>query len=325
MKNKNNLIIITLLVISVSAIFWNINKQQTGNNTNKAPPEVPERANSCETDIVKAFDKNGTSKVSNQVQNTKLIWKDKKYETFVLDCPNEEESYNKVFLMKNSEGKIIFSMTDERFDKAEIKDINKDSIAELIVTHGNSGNCFNCQGQSVFQIVNDTVKDLIPDLPKAEGSRYSNIYLSDINGDGIEDIMLRDDSWEMHDGFFHSNSPSHVQIITWKDGEYQPAGEMFSKYYLNQISERNKELNKLLKSKETGLNDIISLAIENYWDYQEMGKNDEGYSNFILETSLETLPKTLVTSDSDKIWLLGIRNEIEKEYKEARPTIMPLY
>jgi len=137
--------------------------------------------------------------------------------------------------------------------------------------------------------------------------------------------MLRDDSWEMHEGFFHSNSPSHTQILTWNNGEYQQGGEMFSKYYLNQISERNKEVTKLLKSKNTGLNDIVSLAIENYWDSQEIGRNDEGYANFILQTNLETLPKTIAINDSDKIWLLGIRNEIEKEYKEARPTITPLY
>jgi len=326
MSNKIKLAIPLVLILSVLIVFFGNNNS---NNSNRGAPaalsEDPGRANSCETDIVKAFDKNETLKVSNQAQNTKLNWEDKKYETFVLDCPNEEESFNKVFLLTNSEDKVIFSMTDERFDKAEIKDINKDNIAELVVAHGNSGNCINCSGISVFQVINDTVKDLFPDLAKPEGSIYSNVWLTDVNNDGIEDVLVTDDSWELHDGFFHANSPSHIQIITWKEGKYQPAGEMFSKYYLNQISERNKELNKLLKSKETGINDIVSLAIENYWDYQEIGKNDEGYANFILQTNLENLPKTITINDSDKIWLLGIRNEIEKEYKEARPTIMPLY
>ncbi|MDD4382965.1 MAG: hypothetical protein PHD49_02395 [Candidatus Shapirobacteria bacterium] len=325
-SNKIKLAIPLVLILSVLIVFFGNNNS---NNSNRGVPEALSgdlgRANKCETEIVKAFDKNETLKLSKQVQNTKLIWKDKKYETFVLDCPNEEESFNKVFLLTNSEGKIIFSMTDERFDKAEIKDINKDSLAELVVAHGNSGNCFNCQGQSVFQITNDAVKNLLSDLPKPEGSEYANVWLSDINNDGIEDIMLRDSSWEMHEGFFHSNSPSHTQILTWNDGEYRLDGEMFSKFYLNQINERNKEITKLLKGKNTGLNDIVSLAIENYWDYQEIGKNDEGYANFILQTNLETLPKTITISDSDKIWLLGIRNEIEKEYKEARPTITPLY
>ena len=100
---------------------------------------------------------------------------------------------------------------------------------------------------------------------------------------------------------------------------------MFSKYYLNKISNRNKELDKLLKNKDVRLNDVVGLAIENFWDYQEIEMNDKAYANFILQTDINTLPKTTIINDSDKIWLQGIRDEIEKEYKEARPTIMMFY
>ena len=325
MKKIYIVLIILIALALVRLVFVSNSQNNTGNSAIMAPLGTPGRTYSCEAELVNAFNKNETLKISNQVQNTKLTWKDKKYETLVLDCPNEEESFNKVFLLKNDEDKIIFSMTDERFDKAEIRDINKDGVGELVINHGNSGNCWNCQGQSVFQINNDAVKNLFPDLLKPEGGEYANVWLSDVNNDGIEDVMVTDDSYELHDGFFHSNSPSHIQIITWKDGKYQPEGEMFSKYYLDQIESRNKDIQKLLKNKNTGLNDIVSLAIENYWDYKEIGRNDEGYANFILQTSLENLPKIIAVSNSDKIWLLGIRNEIEKEYKDARPTIMPLY
>lgn len=327
MSNKIKLAIPLILILSILIVFFGNNNS---NNSNRGAPaalsEDPGRANSCETDIVKAFDKNETLKLSNQVQNTKLIWKDKKYETFVLDCPNEEESFNKVFLLKNSDGKIIFSMTDERFNKVEIKDINSDGLGELVIQHSNEGGCWLCSGASVFQITNDNVKDMFPDLPKAEGNRYSNIQmLGDIDKNGTEEILYLDDSWELDDGFFRSNAPRREIVLSWEDGKYLDNGVAFSKYYLNKINENNKAIKELSNNKDTTLNSIVGLAIENYWDYQEMGKNDEGYASFILQTSLETLPKTIAISDSDKIWLLGIRNEIEKEYKDARPTIMPLY
>lgn len=326
MSSKIKLAIPLVLVLSALIILFGNNK--TDNSNSGAPAalsEVPGRTYSCETELVNAFNKNETLKISNQVQNTKLVWKDKKYETLVLDCPNEEESFNKVFLLKNDDGKIIFSMTDERFDKSEIKDINRDGQPELIVTHGSSGNCWNCQGLSIFKIVNGDIKDMFPDLPRIDGAKYSNLWLRDINNDKIEEILVTDDSWENHEGFFHYNAPQRVLVLSWEDGEYLDNGEAFSKYYLTKIAENNKAMKDLYNSKDTTLNSLVSLAVENFWNYQEMGKNDEAYANFILQTNLETLPKTIAINKSDKIWLLGIRNEIEKEYKEARPTIMPLY
>lgn len=325
MSKKIKLAIPVVLVLSILiVIFGNYKTDNPNRLVPEALSEVPGRANSCETEIVKAFDKNEISKVSNQAQNTKLNWKDKKYQTFVLDCPNEKESFNKVFLLTNSEDKIIFSMTDERFDKVEIEDINGDGIAELIVTHTNSGNCWNCSGQSLFSIVNDTVKELLPDLPRSEGNKYANIWLRDINLDGTSEVIVIDDYWENYDGFIHANAPQRELVLSWEEGEYVDNGVAFSKYYLNKISENNKAI-KGISNKDTTINSVIGLALENFWNYQQIGKNDVAYANFILQTDLDTFPKTITINDSDKRWLLGIRNEIEKEYKEARPTIMTFY
>lgn len=332
MNKINKLIIYSVFgIVFVLFLRYILTTHTTGNISTAASPTPVQRAISCSAEISNLFQKNDKSLVKFQVQNSELVYGGQRYNTAVFDCPDESQSYLKVFLLSQSDNsgkeKILFSMEDEMFDKSEIRDINKDGLAELIVSHSNSGNCWLCGGSSVFQIdkVNGAVKDLLKDLPKPEGSSYANVAVSDLNNDGIDEVLLINNSWELSDGFNHANSPRNIEILSWSDGEYQYDGASFPKFYLNQISERDKDREKLLKSKDTQLSDIVKLAIENFNDNLEMGKTDEAYANFILETNIETLPKTITVSDTDKIWLLGIRNQIEEEYKANRPTIRPLY
>jgi hypothetical protein len=236
-----------------------------------------------------------------------------------FNCPNDKGS-PKVFLLTKiddkDQEKIIFSMEDEMFDKVRIKDINKDGIPELIVQHANLGNCWNCHGEFVFQIVNDTVKDMFSDWPIVEGYKYANVWVSESNNGVTDDILVTDDSWEGHDGFNHANAPSHTIALTWKDGEYQRDEKVFLKYYLGNISKRDEYRKKIINNPDTQLGELISLAVEDFWDYQEIGKNDEGYAKFIINTSYETIPSDFIISDEDKKMIEEVRVEIEKEYKE---------
>lgn len=325
MKNKNNLIIITILIVSVAAIFWNINKQQTDNNiTSEALPEDPQAAFNCAAETIKLYQQNDRQISTKQVDGGRLIWGKEKYNWMVFNCPNDDESSPRVFLLTKvddkDQEKIIFSMEDQRFDNVRIKDINKDGIPELIVQHANLGNCWNCHGEFVFQIVNDTVKDMFSEWPIVEGYKYSNVWVSESNNGGTDDILITDDSWEGHNGFSHADAPGHTIALTWKDGEYQRDEKEFLKYYLGNISKRDEYRKKIIKNPNTLLAEVISLAVEDFWDYQEIGKNDEGYAKFIINTSNETIPSNLMSEDSDKEWIEKIRVEIEREYKSQKPT-----
>jgi hypothetical protein len=321
MKNKNNLIIFSILVVSVFLIFSKLNKQQTDNNIPAASPEAPDAVFDCTAETIKLYQQNDRRISTKQVDGGRLIWGKEKYNWMTFECPNDDEASPRVFLLTKvddkDQEKIIFSMEDQRFDKVRIKDINKDGIPELIVQHANLGNCWNCQGEFVFQIVNDTVKDMFSDLPIVEGYKYANVWVSESNNGGTDDIMVVDDSWEGGHGWFcHASAPNHIIILSWKDGKYQRDGLVSSSYYLKNISGRDILRKKIFMDKNTTLEQIISLAIEDFWDYQEIEKNDEGFAKFILNTSPETIPSNFITNDEDKKMIQEVRVEIEKEYKE---------
>lgn len=325
MKKIYLILIILIVFFATKAFLQTPNIEEITNNSGgpAAPSEAPQAALDCKKVIIDLLDKNDQSLSKYQVKSKEITYKNQKYKTVVYKCPDEKESNQNVFVLIKEE-KILFSMTSERFDDINIRDINDDKSPELIITHWNGGECSTCVGQVAFKITNDGVKNILPEWLRSEEG-VSNFWLSDLDQDKKEEILINDDSWIFHDGFFKSNAPNHVTVLTWEDGEYQIGGEIFSKYYLNQISYRTKELNKLLKNKNIRLNDIVGLAVENFWDYMEIEQNDKAYANFILETNIDNLPKTIILTDSDKTWLSGIRDEIEKEYKDARPTIKLLY
>lgn len=319
MKNKNNLIVLSILIVSVFLIFFKLNKQQTDNNIPAASPEPQERAFDCAAETIKLYEQNDRRISTKQLDGGRLIWGKEKYNWMTFACPDDNEMSPRVFLLTKVDDKdkekIIFSMEDQRFDKVRIKDINKDGIPELIVEHANLGNCWNCHGEFVFQIVNGEVKDMFSDWPIVEGYKYANVWVSESTNGGTDDILITDDSWEGHNGFCHANAPGHTIALTWKDGKYQRDEKEFLKYYLNNISNRDEFRKKILKDRDTTLEEIISLAVEDFWDYREVGKNDEGYANFIINTSSETIPSNFITTDSDKKMIEEVRMEIEKEYK----------
>ena len=315
--------LITFVVIAASiALFTFVSKQskQTGNNTIAASPTPVKRAIDCSAESIDRFNKNDRKISSLQVNGGQIFWKKGKYNWMVFQCPDESQSYTNVFMLTDKNNKVLLTMEDERFDKTELRDINRDGLPELIISHSNSGNCFNCSGETVLQINNGAVKDLFPDLPKIDGAKYSNVWLKDVNNDGTEEILATDDSWENHDGFFHYNAPQRVVVLSWIDGEYLDNGIAFSKYYQNKIQDNNKTIKELSGNKDTTLNSIVSLAVENYWNYEEINQPELGWTTFQKQIDPASIPKTIKISDEEKTWLQGIKQEIEEEYKASKPT-----
>jgi hypothetical protein len=326
MKKVYIVLIVLIALALIRLVFVSNSQNNTGNSAIVAPPGTPGSTFNCSYELSTLITKNDTSIDEYLVKKNQLTWKDQMYDVSLFNCPDERQAYVKVFVFSkvdsSGDNKIMLTMEDETFNYSAIRDINDDGLAELIIDHSNGGNCWLCSGNSIFQIVGDNVVDLLKDLPIPEGGRYANAQMTgDIDKNGTEEIAYVDDSWELTDGFFRSNAPRHLVLLTWDDGEYKIVGPMFSDYYLKQISKRNMDFETLTKSKSPDLHEAISLAIESYLDYQEIEQFDLGFDNFIRQ--IDNLPKTIKISDEDKVWIEEIKSKVEHEYKSSKITPTP--
>lgn len=323
MKKLYIVLIVLIALALVRLVFVSNSQNITGNSVIVAPSGTPGSTFNCGAELSNLFIKNSTSIDKYLVKKSMLSWKGQTYNASIFNCPNDQLSYVKVFLLSKinnlGDKKILFAMEDETFNDLTVRDINGDGLGELIVEHSNEGSCWLCSGSSIFQVIGDNVVDLLKDLPRPEGGNYANVQIiGDVDKNGTEEIAYVDDSWELADGFFKSNAPRHRVLLTWDEGEYKIGGAVFSNYYLSQISKRNKEFEALTKSKNPDLHEAISLAIESYLDYQEIEQSAVGLDTFTRQ--IDNLPKTIKISDEDKAWIEEIKNRIEQEYKNSKPT-----
>ncbi|MCX6726234.1 MAG: hypothetical protein NTY75_00245 [Candidatus Shapirobacteria bacterium] len=323
MKKVYVVLIVLIALALVRLVFVSNSQNNTGNSAIVAPSGTPGSTLNCSMELSDSYSKNNTSIDKYLVKKSQLTWKGQTYNASIFNCPDEQQSYVKVYLLSKTinsgDKKILFTMEDETFNDSAIRDINADGLGELIVEHSNGGNCWLCSGSSIFSIIGDNVTDLLKDLPMPEGGKNSNVQIvGGIDKNGTEEIFYVDDSWELADGFFKSNAPRHQVLLTWDEGEYKIGGAYFSTYYLNQISKRNKEFEALTKSKTPDLHEAISLSIESYLDYQEIEQSDLGFDTFTRQ--IDNLPKTIKISEEDKVWIEEIKNRIEQEYKNSKPT-----
>lgn len=341
MSIKNKLIIyLPLTLIFALLLRYLLTYHKTGNNIPAASPTPSERAESCAPTIVSAYLKNKKEIQQQIVGSRQFKWNDNKFNLTVFECPDSDKyTYPRVLALTKmnnagTEETALFSMADEIFNLEDnkIADINKDGLAELVISHSNGGNCPLCGGFSVFQITGDKVNDLLEDFPKPEGGQYAMVWVSDLNNDGIDEILVDDDSFALTHNFLHYTAPIRTAVFTWKDNSYQDASQDFSRFYLEQINKRNQSYKTLLTAKKTELDiatgriqQIAQIAIENFFDYSSIGKPDLGYDTFTRQIDISGLNKTVTVSDSDKIFLQEIKNDIESEYLDAKPTKALVY
>lgn len=296
-------------------------------------PTPVEHTLGCIDDINDLYSKNDKSISSLIKQSKQIKWNGTKYNLIIFNCPNQNDySYSQVFALTkvsndNTKEKLLFTMADESIFEADLRDINKDGLAELEISSSNGGNCRACSGFSVFQMVGDKFNDLLVNFPKSDEIKSTASWISDLNDDGIQELIVDDELLGSAFDFIHAYAPTHVTIYSWKDNEYKKDSSSFSKFYLNQIAKRNADYKKILLQKEpiSNIQQLIRIAVENYYDYSTIGKSDLGYDTFIRQTDYDSFPKTIVLEDSDKVWLNGLRQDIEENYKDTKSPKMPLY
>jgi hypothetical protein len=304
-------------------------------NLSETSSKPLERTIDC-ADEISEFYSNNDELIPELTEKTKQVkWNGNEYNLTIFNCPDKEKyTDDQVFaLIKVNEDKsknqILFTITDQIINEGNLEDINDDGLAELFVSGNNGGNCTNCSGYSIFRLVGDQVEDLLFDFPKAEGDKYSKVSgITDLNNDGIKEVLYYDDSFALSHNFLHFPVPVKTTIYSWVTNGYKDGSFHFYGFYINQISERNKKLQTLLNKQKNSpdiTQQIAQIAVENYFDYVTVDEVAVGYDVFVRQTDYNSFPKTIEITDNDKAWLDEIRQEIERDYKELRPSKMLLY
>ena len=149
-------------------------------------------------------------------------------------APNEAFEF-RIIEGNTSGAKTIFKRTDFFFtftfsgqpNKLNATDINGDGSKDVIVQSSSGGNCWSCNPTEIYTIRNH----------KAELLAAAPIQrLSDLNGDGIQELLVTDTRWESYADLSHAASPGAVMVYAWRGGKYVYASRDFADFYRNEIS-----------------------------------------------------------------------------------------
>jgi len=174
--------------------------------------------------------------------------------------------------------KTIFRRTDFFFsfalsgapNRLNATAINGDGLKAIIVQSSSGGNCWSCNPIEIYRVRNHKA-ELLAAAPIQK--------LIDLNGDGIQELLVTDARWESYDDLSHAASPGAAMVYAWRNGKYVYAARDFAAYY-------NGEINRLRASIEEAKSQItadeysdevyVGLAIGLALTYAHMGDVDRG-------------------------------------------------
>jgi hypothetical protein len=208
---------------------------------------------------------------------------------------------NEAFELRILEGdgqaaKTIFRRADFFFSFAlagqpnqlNATDINADGLKEIIVQSSSGGNCWSCNPTEIYQIRNRKV-ELIAAAPVQR--------FADLNGDGVQELLVTDARWESYDDLSHAASPEAVMVYAWRNGRYVYVARDFAAFYKNEaerlrasVEAAKAEITAVDYSDEVYVGFALSLAIT----YAHAGDPDRGLKE--LETLLNSNWKSAVQS-----------------------------
>ena len=129
-------------------------------------------------------------------------------------------------IFKRTDFFFSFTMTGEP-NKLNGTDINGDGAKEIIVQSSSGGNCWSCNPTEIYQVRNHRA-ELLAAAPIQK--------LADLNGDGLQELLVTDARWESYDELSHAASPGAVMIYAWRNGRYAYSSRDFPDFYKNEIS-----------------------------------------------------------------------------------------
>jgi len=192
--------------------------------------------------------------------------------------------------------KTIFRRTEFFFSfaaagqpgKANATDINGDGRKEILVQSSSGGNCWSCNPTEVYQVRNHK-GELIAAGPIQR--------LADLNGDGIQELIVTDARWESYDDLSHAASPTAMMVYAWRGGRYVYASRDFAAFYQSEIArlrasieEAKAEITADEFSDEIYIGRVIALAIT----YAHVGDAARGVNELaaLLNTGARSAAQT---------------------------------
>ncbi|MFP5263610.1 MAG: FG-GAP repeat domain-containing protein [Blastocatellia bacterium] len=182
-------------------------------------------------------------------------------------------------VFRRTEFFFSFAATRE-LNRLNATDINGDGSKEILVQSSSGGNCWSCNPTEIYQVRNHKGV-LIAAGPIQQ--------IADLDGDGVQELLVTDTRWESYDDLSHAASPSAVMVYAWRDGKYVFAARDFAAYYKAEVerlraavAEARAQITAEDYSDEAYVGQSIALAIT----YAHMGDADRGLKE--LETLLSS-------------------------------------
>src|SRR5262249_32879993 len=97
---------------------------------------------------------------------------------------------------------------------------------EIIVQSSSGGNCWGCNPTEIYRVANHKA-ELIAAKPIQK--------ITDLNGDGIQELIVTDARWESYDDLSHAASPAALTVYAWRNGKYVYASRYFEAFYKGEI------------------------------------------------------------------------------------------
>jgi hypothetical protein len=207
-------------------------------------------------------------------------------------------------------GEFHFSFgTLENNSRLNATDINKDGLKEVLVQSSSGGNCWACNPTEIYQ-VRDRKVELVAAAPISR--------IADLDGDGIQDLVVTDTRWEAYDDLSHAAAPGAPMVYTWKSGRYVYASRDFGAFYGAEVERLRREI-EAEKAEVTDVSDdsyvgkVISLAVT----FAHMGEPAKGLIE--LESRLKTNQKTRTQAEHRQEILEDFRaGESAKRLREMK-------
>ena len=148
-------------------------------------------------------------------------------------APNEAFEF-RIIENDGKASRTIFKRTDFYFSFTlagqpnilNATDINGDGSKEIIVQSSSGGNCWSCNPTEIYQVRNQKTELL------AAGPLQK---LADLNGDGIQELLVTDTRWESYADLSHAASPGAVMVYAWRNAKYVYTSRDFAPFYQTEI------------------------------------------------------------------------------------------